>query len=141
MRKLCLVFLCLTAIAIKGQVRDDKPIIYEPTVKISFSSSDASHPMLLYIDGVRKDSITAYPGGSYSCNLKYGTHTIVATAQDMEDYKESITVNKTTASWYPIKAETWQNHALQRFYAVSGFYPAGLFHNARYLIMTVVHRY
>ena len=44
MRKLCLVFLCLTAIAIKGQVRDDKPIIYEPTVKISFSSSDASHP-------------------------------------------------------------------------------------------------
>lgn len=77
----------------------------EPSVKISFSSSEASHPMLLYIDGVRKDSITAYPGGSYSCYLKYGTHTIVATAQDMEDYKESITVNKNTASWHPIKAE------------------------------------
>lgn len=27
MRKLCFVFLCLTAIAINGQVRDDKPII------------------------------------------------------------------------------------------------------------------
>lgn len=77
----------------------------EPSVKISFSSSEASHPMLLYIDGVRKDSITAYPGGSYSCNLKYGTHTIVANALDMEDYKESITVNKNTASWHPIKAE------------------------------------
>lgn len=77
----------------------------EPSVKISFSSSDASHPMLLYIDGVKKDSITAYPGGSYSCNLKYGTHTIVANALDMEDYKESITVNKNTASWHPIKAE------------------------------------
>ena len=27
MRNLCLVILCLTAIAINGQVRDDKPII------------------------------------------------------------------------------------------------------------------
>ena len=60
--------------------------------------------MLLFIDGDRKDSITAYSGGSYSCALKYGTHYIVATAQDMEDYKETITVDKNTAPRHPIKA-------------------------------------
>jgi TPR repeat protein len=75
-----------------------------PQKTVSFLSSDPCHPMLLFIDGDRKDSITAYSGGSYSCALKYGTHYIVATAQDMEDYKETITVDKNTAPRHPIKA-------------------------------------
>lgn len=76
-----------------------------PSKTVSFSSSIPSHPLLLFIDGVRKDSITAYSGGSYSCALKYGNHDIVATAQDMEDYKEIITVDKNTVPWHPIEAE------------------------------------
>ena len=96
------------------------------TLKVSFMSGDPSHPLLLFIDGVKKDSITAYPSGSYSCDLKYGTHSIMATAQDMEDYKETITVNKNTITQYSIKAErAFNNKSADHIKIIGDYYANG----------------